>query len=70
MRITSIVKRGYSEKEGPFVMTLDTALQSIGVQYFGGAFIGNHIHKALKVQGAISMHVYRNNSHGSNLSGT
>ena len=55
---TSVVKRGFSEKEGPFVKALDTALQSIGVQrqqYFGGAFIGNHVHKALKVNFAISM---------------
>ena len=52
-KCTANVKRGYSEKEGPFVKTLDSALQSFGVQrqqYFGGAFIGNHVHKALKVK--------------------
>ena len=46
------VKKGFSEKEGPFVKQLDSALQLIGVQrqqYFGGAFVGNHVHKALKV---------------------
>ncbi|KAL5515286.1 hypothetical protein EMCRGX_G000435 [Ephydatia muelleri] len=46
------VKKGFNEKEGPFVKRLDSALQEIGVQcqqYFGGAFIGNHVHKALKV---------------------
>ncbi|KAL5491856.1 hypothetical protein EMCRGX_G017221 [Ephydatia muelleri] len=51
-KCTATVRRGYSEKEGPFVKTLDNALQSFGVQrqqYFGGAFIGNHVHKALKV---------------------
>eukprot|EP00731_Ephydatia_muelleri_P004883 Em0002g1059a len=34
------------------VKELDSALQSIGIhrqQYFGGAFIGNHVHKALKL---------------------
>ena len=52
-KCTATVKRGYSEKEGPFVKTLDNALRSFGVQrqqYFGGAFIGNHVHKALKVK--------------------
>ena len=51
-KCTANVKRGYFEKEGPFVKTLDSALQSFGVQrqqYFWGAFIGNHEHKALKV---------------------
>eukprot|EP00731_Ephydatia_muelleri_P019683 Em0012g508a len=46
------VKKGLNEKEGPFVKRLDSALQEIGVQrqqYFGGAFIGNHVHKALKI---------------------
>ena len=46
------MKKGFSVKDGPFVKELDSALQSIGVhrqQYFGGAFIGNHVHKALKV---------------------
>eukprot|EP00731_Ephydatia_muelleri_P001906 Em0001g1906a len=44
-------KLGFSNKEGPFVKALDDALQSIGVhrqQYFGGAFVGNHVHQALK----------------------
>ncbi|KAL5486459.1 hypothetical protein EMCRGX_G018937 [Ephydatia muelleri] len=46
------VKRGYPEKEGPFVKILDNALQSFGVQrqqYFSEAFIGNHVHKAFQV---------------------
>ena len=54
-KCTATVKRGYSEKEGPFDKTLDNAMQSFGVrqQYLGGggggeAFIGNHVHKALK----------------------
>ena len=43
------MKKGLNEKEGPFVKRLDSALQEIGVQpqqYFGGAFIGNHVHTA------------------------
>ena len=46
------MKKGFNETEGPFVKRLDSALQEIRVQrqqYFGGAFIGNHVHKALKV---------------------
>eukprot|EP00731_Ephydatia_muelleri_P036352 Em0240g5a len=46
------LKRSFPEKEGPFVKQLDSALQLIGVQrqqYFGGAFVGNHVHKALKL---------------------
>ena len=44
-KCTANVKRGYSEKEGPFVKTLDSALQSFGVQrqqYFGGGG-GGHL---------------------------
>ena len=45
------MKKGFNEKEGPFVKRLDSALQEIGVQpqqYFGGVFIGimftQHVH--------------------------
>ena len=59
-KCTATVKRGYTEKEGPFVKTIDNALQSFGVRqrYFlggggggggGGAFIGNHVHIEGKV---------------------
>ena len=47
------MKKGFNEKEGPFVRRLDSALQEIEVQrqqYFGGAFVGNHVPKALKVE--------------------
>eukprot|EP00731_Ephydatia_muelleri_P030092 Em0021g615a len=46
------VQKGFSEKEGSFVRQLDSALQLIGVQrqqYFGSAFVGNQVHKALKL---------------------
>ena len=39
--------------DGPFVKGLDKALQSFKVQrqqYFGGVFVGNHIHKTLQVR--------------------
>ena len=70
-KCTATVKRGYSEKEGPFVKTLDNALQSFGVrqQYFegGGAFIGNHVHKALMIKCTCAMHAYVNNSYNLNI---
>ena len=50
--ITKVVQNGFSMHDGPFVKGLDAALQSFHVhrqQYFGGAFIGNHIHKTLQV---------------------
>eukprot|EP00731_Ephydatia_muelleri_P031015 Em0022g529a len=48
---SNAVEKGFKKHEGPFVQGLDTALQSFKVkrqQYFGGVFVGNHIHKALK----------------------
>ena len=43
-KCTVTVKRGYSEKEGPFDKTLDNAMQSFGVRqqyfFFGG---GRHL---------------------------
>ena len=41
-KCTATVKRGYSEKEGPFDKTLDNAMQSFGVrqQYLGGGVRG------------------------------
>ena len=49
---TRAVKKGFLFNEGPFVKELDKTLQGFGVhrqQYFGGAFVGNHVHAALKV---------------------
>ena len=39
-------------EDGPFVKALDKALKSFHVDrqpYFGGTFIGNHVHLCLKV---------------------
>eukprot|EP00731_Ephydatia_muelleri_P032711 Em0024g255a len=49
---TATVKKDFRSKTVPCVKELDSALQSIGVhrqQYFGGAFVGNHVHKTLKL---------------------
>eukprot|EP00731_Ephydatia_muelleri_P003359 Em0001g3359a len=48
---TKVTNKEFAAHDGPFVQGLDNALQSFGVhrqQYFGGTFVGNHIHKALK----------------------
>ena len=50
---TKITNKEFAAHDGPFVQGLDNAFQSFGVhrqQYFGGTFVGNHIHKALKVR--------------------
>ena len=47
------MKPALSPKDGPCVQKLDSTLKQIGVErqaYFGGTFVGNHVHKALKVR--------------------
>lgn len=46
------VKKKFNRKEGPFIKQLERTLQSMHVQrqaYQGGTFVGNHVHKVLKV---------------------
>jgi len=46
------VKEPFLVREGPWVQTLDKALGDIGVErqaYYGGTFVGNHVHKCCKV---------------------
>ena len=46
------IGKGFKMEEGPFNKGLDEALQSFHVQreaYYGGTFVGNHVHKCLKV---------------------
>uniref|UniRef100_A0A1X7UAJ2 Uncharacterized protein n=1 Tax=Amphimedon queenslandica TaxID=400682 RepID=A0A1X7UAJ2_AMPQE len=48
---TKIVSKGFDREDGFFVKSLDDALASFNVErkaYYGGLFIGNHIHRALK----------------------
>eukprot|EP00731_Ephydatia_muelleri_P002046 Em0001g2046a len=53
--LTTVDKRlekDFHKNEGPFVKALDTALASFHVQrqaYYSGTFVGNHVHKALKL---------------------
>ena len=46
-------QKGFGRRDGPFVKSLDLALASFNVQrqaYYSGSFVGNHIHRALKVR--------------------
>ena len=48
----SVVKKGFTSEEGPFTNSLDKALSSFNVErqaYYGGTFVGNHVHRSLKV---------------------
>eukprot|EP00731_Ephydatia_muelleri_P021065 Em0013g792a len=50
--ITDELSKGFATHEGPFVKELDSTLQMLGVtrqQYFGGVFVGNHVHKSLQI---------------------
>ena len=45
--------KGFEKEDGIFVKCLDQALATFNVErqaYHGGSFIGNHIHRALKVK--------------------
>eukprot|EP00731_Ephydatia_muelleri_P022157 Em0014g748a len=51
-KTTKVTSKESALHDGPFVKGLDEALQSFKVQrqqYFGGVFVGNHIHKTLQV---------------------
>ena len=50
------IRKGFTTVEGPFVKALDDALASFNVErkvYHGGTFVGNHVHRSLKVQNLI-----------------
>ena len=45
-------KKKLKRKDGPFVQALDDALSSFHVYrqaYYSGMFVGNHVHRTLKV---------------------
>ena len=48
----TVLRKGFDKDDGVFVRSLDEALKSFHVErqaYHGGSFVGNHIHRALKV---------------------
>ena len=50
--LTEQLGSGFTGTDGVFVKALDTALSSFNVQrqaYYGGTFVGNHVHSALEV---------------------
>lgn len=54
-----LIQRGFDKEDGVFVHSLDTVLASFNVErqgYHGGSFIGNHIHKMLKVRIQLNKH--------------
>ena len=49
-KTTKVTSKEFALHDDPFVKGLDEVLQSFKVQrqqYFGGVFVGNHIHKTL-----------------------
>ena len=52
IHLRDFCNKGFEMSEGPFVCSLDKALGAMNVHrqaYYGGTFIGNHVHKCLKV---------------------
>jgi hypothetical protein len=50
--VTGRLQRNFAKEDGPFVRALDSALESFNVSrqaYYGGTFIGNHVHRCLEV---------------------
>ena len=46
------IKRKFSPKDGPIYQSLEKSLSDLNVvrqAYHGGSFVGNHVHKMLKV---------------------
>ena len=51
-QIDKLCRKGFTKNQGPFVKGLDEALSSFNVHrqaYYGGTFVGNHVHASLKV---------------------
>ncbi len=47
------IAKGFKLYDGPFVKELATALASFNVRrqaYYSGTFVGNHVHRTLKVK--------------------
>lgn len=51
--LEKVTNKGFDKSEGPFVKALDAALASFHVErqaYYSGTFVGNHVHRCLKVK--------------------
>lgn len=50
--LQATVSKGFNTSDGPFVKSLETTMSEFHVQrqaYYSGSFIGNHVHRTLKV---------------------
>ena len=46
------IQMDFNLEEGPYIKGIESCLTSLGVcrqWYYGGIFVGNHVHKILKV---------------------
>ncbi len=51
--LEAAINKGFSLKNGPFITALNASLQEFKVAtqaYYGGTFVGNHVHKCLQVK--------------------
>ena len=56
------MRKEFNKEDGPFVRELDRALSSFNVQrqaYYSGTFVGNHVHRCLKVHVRIHAFTYK-----------
>ena len=59
--LDKVVKKKFSRSDGPFVKNLDKVLSSFHVErqaYYGGTFVGNHVHSCLKVHISLMKFVF------------
>jgi len=59
-----MAKEDFSVGSGPFVQALDKALKTFNVErqaYYSGTFIGNHVHRTLKVMNKKKRQIIHNN---------
>ena len=50
--LDKVIQKKFVKSDGPLVKRLDDVLASFHVQrqaYYGGTFVGNHVHSCLKV---------------------
>ena len=64
--LDKVVKKSFSRNDEPFVSGLDKALSTFYVErqaYYSGTFVGNHVHRCLKVYHCsynyVHVHVYK-----------
>ena len=56
-------KKGLSRKDGPFIRNLDATLATFNVHrqaYYSGTFVGNHVHRTLKVSTKVLNNKFHN----------